>query len=605
MSTFTPVTKVVPRPKESLLLFAKEHKIAPESIDFDLIDCHTYYQAPKIKEWILLEEPLESAFEEKLIRSELLKLRQSYEIRIRPVASDSTLLHCAIALAANPSKSKITAIIKAGSIIPASSGALELLKNEIQKKKLRAGLMIALFEPYLDEELQEMLQKYAAQTLSKDIRINAGESPAPIAQEDDHIIYHYDKKERNENRFLDGVEAGDLIAEYVKPKKGKHGRNCAGAFIEVPDPKTKYEGYLAPDVDTVERHEDEKSVTFFAKRSGYVKNERGVLKISTEVSLESASFRQTGAIDPGQEKEITVNIKNRKSELDAVGSGVNIDVKELNVEGTIGANTTIKASELNVGEQTHRSAKLEAMEHAVIKLHRGTLKAKTAEIDILETGSVNADDVSVNKMLGGEITAQRVVIKELISNATVTASESIEVHHIFGEDNTLIIDPHCIASYHERIDALQKDIKAKESTYETLTQTHTTQSEAHRARAPRIRSFQKKVLAATQAGKPPLKADVARIKQYKQEALKLEEEGKQITQNTQELQSMREELHKLYEADLHAKIMMKSDYNGHTKIIFVDPKTEQQYMMTPEGSRPVIYLKQEGDKKVIAWDFLL
>ena len=86
---------------------------------------------------------------------------------------------------------------------------------------------------------------------------------------------------------------------------------------------------------------------------------------------------------------------------------------------------------------------------ANIKLHRGRLKAKTARIEILETGSVIAEEVHVNKMLGGEIIAHRVSVDELISNATITALESIKILNIFGTNNHLIIDAKKIEGYQQ------------------------------------------------------------------------------------------------------------------------------------------------------------
>ena len=68
-------------------------------------------------------------------------------------------------------------------------------------------------------------------------------------------------------------------------------------------------GYLQCD-STVLKRESNDNITYFAKTAGYVKNERGLLSISKELLLTSASFKGTGSIETGKEKEIVVNRNN-------------------------------------------------------------------------------------------------------------------------------------------------------------------------------------------------------------------------------------------------------------------------------------------------------
>jgi hypothetical protein len=400
--------------------------------------------------------------------------------------------------------------------------------------------------------------------------------------------------------MIDGVDENELILEYIKPKRGETGRTCSGQIIEVREPTCKYASYITVD-DNIIKKEDDDSIKYFSKIPGYVKRKGGNISISNEVSLKSASFKDTGSIDPGEDKDIVVNIQGKETHEDSIGSGVNIDVKELNVDGTIGSNVTVKANDLNVGEQTHRNSQLEAVEHADIKLHRGKLKAKTAKIDILETGTVVAEEVYVKKMLGGEITAHKVVVDELISNTVITALDSIEILSIFGTHNKLIIDPNMIDSYHEKIDALQKEIKALQRDFKEAQIEYLKKHTSYKKLAPRIKTFQKKVLAATQAGKNPMKADIIRIKQYKKEAAILKEQAQALADDEQKIANLNEDLQKLYDADIHAKVIHKGTYDGHTKVIFVDTKTSQEYSITPDKKMQTIFLEKIGQEKKISW----
>ncbi|MEA1920040.1 MAG: flagellar assembly protein A [Campylobacterota bacterium] len=602
MTKFTPVIKTATHVQKALTQAAKDRKIPLNKVDFDLLSVQTYFKTPKHPEWTLLDTELERMFNEKTIRSNALELRQEYEIRIRPYESNYLPLTLNMGLAANKTKSKVLALIKSGNILPCVSDIKELVKNEIYRKKLKAGLFIGLFEPGLDESIANFVDNSPCETpLENETRISIALSPGPISPIHDSIIYHYNKQEKSDNTMIDGIDANELIIEYIKPKAGQNGRSCTGQHIEVREPKTDYATFLKSD-ETIIKKDDAKSIFYFSKIPGYVKNEGGNISISNEVSIKAATFRGTGSIDPGKEKDITVNIKGKKSSEDSIGTGVNIDVKELNVDGTIGSNVKVKADALNVGEQTHRNSELEALEHATIKLHRGKLRAKTATIDILETGTVIAEEVKVKKMLGGEIIAHRVVIDELMSNAKITALESIEILSIFGDGNKLYIDPNKIESYHEKIETLVQSINTEEKAFKASQLDYTDRFTKHKNLAPRIKSFQKKVIAATQAGKQAMKADVLRIKQYKKSSEALKEHAQNIAIKGQEIETLKADLEKLYEADIHAKVIHHGVYNGHTQVIFVDTKTGEEYSITPERRYKSIYIDKVGDKKMINWE---
>jgi hypothetical protein len=602
MLHFTPITKTATSVLHTIAIAAKDRKIKPEAIDFDLLSFQTFFKAPQYPEWTLLEAPLETLFEESMIRSSALELRQEYEIRLRPYDPHYLPLKLDMSLASNKTKSKVVAIIKPGTILPCVSDIKELIKAEIYRKKLKAGLYIALFEADLDREIEAFIAASPCEEpLSQEMRITVALSPAPLAPVHDSIVYHYDKKEKNANQLIDGVDANELIIEYIKPQAGKSGRSCNGKAIEVREPSTKHAHYLQID-ETLLKREDPKSIYYFSKIAGYVKNHRGQISISNEVSLKSASFKETGSIDPGKDRDVTVKIEKTKSSEDAVGTGVRIDVKELNVQGTVGSNVIVRANELSIGDQTHRNSTLEAVENATIKLHRGKLKAKTATIEVLETGIIIADEVKVKKMLGGEIIAKRVFVDELISNAKIVASERIEILSIFGNGNKLYIDPNKIEGYHEEIQKLQEQIKTDQKSLKASQLEYLNKHTAHKALTPRIKSFQKKIIAATQSGKPPLKADVIRIKQYKHNSELLKAQAQQITQHEQELQNLETALEKLYDADLHAKVIHKGVYDGQTQVIFVDTQTAQEYAITPDTRMQSIFLSKVGDDKMINWE---
>lgn len=600
MANFTAFKKISSNIRETLSEVAKEKRLKLEDIDFDVLSVITLVQSPEYVEWTIIEDPIEKVFDEEALRSNALLIKQEYKIVVRPYLQDVRLQGIKIEIASNKAKSKVVATFKKGSLFSCDPNLAKLLKREINKRKLRLGLLIGHFEDTLNSMILKLIKAVKCDvTLPKDIRITIAKSPGAEFPIDDSIILHYENL-NEQSSMIDGVDPDVLVFEYIKPKKGLNGRACTGSFITVPEPENKYSKYK-PDIKTIKIQDDEKSVKYYSIIDGYVKNVSSVISISQEISISSASFRDTGSIETGDNKDISVNINNKNSSDDAVGSGVNIDVKELNVEGTIGSNVKIKANDLKIGEQTHRNSKLEAVENAKVHLHRGKLKAKTAEIEILENGTVQADDVYVKKMLGGEIIGHRVVVEELTSNTVVIASESIEIHSITGDHNKLIINPDKIETYHEKVEEFKENIKEKNAELKEIKDKHDEKLSQHHEQLDRVKTFQKRVVSATKAGKTPVKADLMRVKLYKEEAVRLTEESKYIKTLENQLTETSYELEKLYEAELHAKIINKSVYDGRTQVVFVDVKTLKEYSMSPSGEYAELFLVADGDEKKISW----
>ncbi|MEA1982809.1 MAG: flagellar assembly protein A, partial [Campylobacterota bacterium] len=430
MTHFSSFKKLSTDVKQTLSEAAKDRKISLKEVDFDLLKVETLVKTPKHKEWTIVEEPLEKLFEEKLLRSTLLEVRQEYTIRIKPTEISPLFKDVMMEIQVNKIKSKAIVLFKKGSVFPDTPQLAKKIRNEIYKRKLLLGFVVQHYENSLNSNILKFSKLIKPQVpLAKEIKFSICTSTLPLAAVDDDVVLHYKNKTQEDSSLITGVDVDDLVFEYIKPQKGRNGRGCHANQITIPEPKVTHIHH-APDPETIRIEEDERSIKYYAKRDGYFKNENGIIKISQEISLSSASFKDTGSINANNNQEISLNIAKTHHSKDAVGSGVNINLKEVNVEGTVGSNASVKAVDLSVGEQTHRNSQLEAVEHAKVKLHRGKLKAKTAQIEILENGTVEAEEVNVEKMLGGEIIAKRVFIKELTSNTTIIASESIEILHI-------------------------------------------------------------------------------------------------------------------------------------------------------------------------------
>lgn len=597
MPNFTPVTKITTNVTKELTEFAKNNKLESKDIDFDILKCETFYSTPKNKEFELLADPLESIISDKELHSLGVELRQEYQIKILPKLPENKNFKFNFSISADKYKSQIYVIVKTDSSFVPNKVSQKLIVEAINKKKLRSGLYINICEGLMQKEILKLLHLVKAKgLLQKPHKMLVGSCATPVDAVNDGVILHYNKKEKKDNQLIDGVLENELVIKYIKPKKGLNGRSCNGKFIEINEPVVKYNTSVTID-NSIRQEENEKTIKYYALNAGFVKRVNKVFTISNSLELKSASFKGTGSIEAGDDKDVDVTVNQKESGLDAIGSGVTIDVNKLVVKGTVGASAKIVANELTVDAQTHSKSKIEVSDKATIHLHRGDLKCKEAAIEILETGRVEADIVRVNQMLGGEIIGHKVYINTLIANANIIASELIEINNIQSRDNHLTIDPHIIPSYHDKIESLEANVKeCKQKIFDDENELAPLQK-AFAERSVRIKEFQKRIAQATKAGKKPNKADMIRITQFKKESEKLKFLHNEIKEVYAKIEEYRLELDKLYEADVHAKIVYHGTYDGYTKIKFVDSKTKEEYNMLPDSMMKTISLVKSGDEE--------
>jgi hypothetical protein len=597
MSAFVPITLISSNVTQDLKKIALEKRIAVEKLDFDLLSYETYFKESMDEEWQLLRESnLLSQTTEVELRSPHFQIRQEYQIHIR-LLKPHPYLDLNFSIATDKTKSKAIAIINPASKIPLKKGVQEWLKEAIVRKQLRHGLLIGLYDLDLDREINRLIIKIQKEgPLAFLYRLPIGEFFLPIAPINDKVILHY--KELNKTKSLiEGVNPGDLILEYLLPKYGRDGRACTGEHIAVPDPIVKYATYILIDPETIRAEEDEESIRFYTTVSGFVERKQGIFFISQELQIENASLKKTGSIETGWDKDVSLRINKKVDSEDAVGMGVNIDVQKLDMSGTVGSNAKIQACEVNIGAQTHKKSHINVSEIANIHLHRGNLKAKEANITILEAGKVEADIIRIKKMMGGEIIAREIHIETLYSNARVIALESITIQNIEGEGNNLIIDPLAIENYNYQISELEMNIRDKNSKIQVESKDFIARKLKLKEQNERIQQIQERVLAKQKKGEIPLRADLVRLQQYKTEAEQLKEFADIIKEHEASLQQLEEKLEKLYEADLHAVVTHYGVYNGHNRILFIDPKTHKEYGITPEGKATHVRLQKEDDEK--------
>jgi len=434
---------------------ANKNGIALSSLDFEILEIKTFIRTNKDKiesDWeeIAINE-LHELDDAAAILNKNYQIKQTYEVEIFTKNENDIFKNFHAAVGANATKCKIYLSIKEGSEIPTASKIEDEFLKYINKSKVRAGILVGIFDKMVFDIISRVsatakvdgIVKYDK---SQTILIAEGYEPTPTIN--DAFIKHYEKKSTvGENEkidyakrgFIHSVLEGETLMEYIKPQKGKAGRNCRGEFMEPAEPLVKYAPNFVVD-DTIEIVESKESSLYRAKVSGYVSFEAGKYQIKSELDVKEVTFKSTGSILTGLGSDVSINVKENDYQKDAIGTGVEVEVSEIDIKGNVGPNSKVHANRATVQGQTHKTSKMHAND-LTINIHKGFASGDSVKIMRLEHGIVEGKRVEVEQAIGGTIKAKDVQIGLCVSYVKATASKSIEIIKLQGSENVFTIDP--------------------------------------------------------------------------------------------------------------------------------------------------------------------
>jgi hypothetical protein len=442
---------------KELFKIAKSYEMEAELLDFNLLDVQTYtriYDGTKETEWEEISTEESRNFnDESLLLNPHFQIKQTYEIEVfsKKPAKEDHYRDLKLAVGANATKCKVYLSIAQGSKVEYMPHFEQDLLNMINTKKVRAGILVYMF----DSMVENVASKISARvriaeklTFEQSETHLIAEGYEPTATINDDLILHYEnKKEVDENErvdyasrgFIQSVKEGELLIEYIKAKMGKPGRNCRGEYMEPKEPVVSHEPTFHVS-DNIKVVEDEESIKYYAKENGYIAFEDNTYMIKKEVDVDAISFKTTGSIDSGVDSDVNIVVKEVDAIKDAIGSGMKVEVTEIEIDGNVGSNASVVAKKANIGGQTHKTAKITADE-LEINVHKGEAYGKNVHITRLEHGIVEGDVVEVAQAVGGNIRAQEIEIGICASHVKATATRKIEIKKMLGSENTFTIDP--------------------------------------------------------------------------------------------------------------------------------------------------------------------
>ncbi|SFP38153.1 flagellar assembly protein A [Hydrogenimonas thermophila] len=607
---FTPFVIKTDNISQALHNAAKKYSLSTARLDFILLSYHTLVKMdPNDPDWTEIEHRDWNNFNQpKIILNPNVLIKQTYEIEIIKHKEEPWCRDLQLHIMTNKEKNRISAILKAGSKLIETEDLFNKLKNNIHKQMMRAGMLIELWEVDYDNALNEICAQVRVNKqylVPEDIKFDVAQCYPSIQSIDSQLIMHYKNKQDSVDQndridyskrgYVQAVEKGEMIIEYIKAKSGIPGRNCKGEFIPVAPPKDKERPNFNVS-DNIAVIEDESKIIYKAQRGGYVVFNNNTYDIQDEMQIDEVSFKKTGSIDAGVETEVKLHIHEKDAIKDAIGTGLEVEAEEVKVEGNVGASSKVTGEKVYIGGQTHKTSEIFA-KYAKINVHKGFLRTETAEVTRLEGGKVEARHVKVQQAIGGEIKAMDIVINKIGSNVKLYAISSIEIEDMLGENNKIVIDANEIPVYNKELTELKEKKEKLKKKIRKIEEELSKLNKIKEKSEPAVKTLKQKIVQDKAKGIKPQTSFIIKIKQFQQLIEKVEEKNLEYTHLKDEMKIINTKLLTYQEMVLNAKIINRGVWKDFTEVEYqlLNPPQRITYYPKAGEKNQELYLKEQDD----------
>jgi len=604
-------TQYVPR---ELLSLASSYGISADKLDFNILEIQTFIRINKDTQETDWEEispyELYEIDDKTALLNPNFQIKQVYEVEFIPKDTENDLYSGFYsAVGVNGSKCKVYLSIKEGSVLKYNPSLEQDLRLLINKKKIRAGILVNIFDEMLENTISKMsanVQVQESVKFDKNQTILIAQSLEPTKTLNDELTLHYDKKEEIDDNtridyakrgFIKSVNKDELLIEYIKAQKGKSGRNCKGEFLKPKEPEITNAPTFQIN-DTISKKETNTNIEYRANENGYITLEGNMYLIKSEMDVGEISFRTTGDINASLDSDVAMTVTETDAIKDAIGSGVNVEISEITVEGNVGSKARVNAVKATIEGQTHRTAQVRA-DVLRINAHKGSAYGKNIMITRLEHGTVEGDIVSISQAMGGKIRAKEITIEVCNSNVHATASRFIEINKLEGQENIFTIDPLLKRDDDEDVRDNKDDIKDLKRSINDIKVEIQKYQQLVKENTPAFNDLKKRLLHYKKNG---IKMPSSFVKKYKQfQKIKEHLDGikDESIKKSDQLTLLTTKTASYQDSIFDAKIINRDKWIGHNELKFklVDPPIELSFN-PPEGSPNMVFGLVEVDEGI-------
>lgn len=587
---------------------AKETGMPVADIDFDVIKTTTHVSMAGGSEAIGDGEA--DLSDEKMLLNPDLVIRQIYEVSVHPMSKKKDF-NLVMQMTVNKAHSRAKGIIKKESRFVYSPILEDTLIKEINKRKLRNGMLIDLFDEKMKDGIKKLATKVRVKDhLEEDFVLELCQWIDPVPTVNDAIKLHESKDKTKEDEsakrvdyrergYITTIEEGEVAAEYIKPRQGIPGRNFRGEFIPSPEPTVRNEPKFVVDTQTVDINETVEKIQYIAKTKGYVRLDDKELRISDTLEITEATFRSTGNINAEQDKDIKIALKGKDKHEDNIGPNTKIEASEIIVDGSVANSAEVRAERISIGGQTHKTSKIYGKDVS-IDIHKGYLEGKTVHIRQLANGEVVGDDIYIDQMIGGTVRGKKIEIGHLFSNARIIASQEIVLtKELKGSDNHFIIEPAATKADREKIEGFVDRVKELQSKIDAAQKKLLEKQRQVRQASESTAQLKELILQAKKEGRKPSQVHIDRYKKF----MEVMNEVKDIQDEVEILQEKmgkeKDEITLAQDAALHARIINMKDWKTHNKIYYklIDPPETIEYIPKVGMKASALQLRMVGESE--------
>jgi len=584
---------------------ARSYSIDVKTLDYKILSYKTFYKkvdSPRYKE--LQEIDREKFFRVENILNPEIEILQKLKIEV--YQKNSSRFPIKISIGGNKSLTKVVATIKKQDEVNYFDGLEGEILAELDKKKAKLKIMLGCFDEEMRSEVKKLVSFIRVhKKIEENVNIVLCQAYEMQKQTAGEIIYKFREKKEDSGQkidhsnkgFMHTVKTGDVMIEVLQPKEGRAGRDCRGDIIAFKEVELSTE---IPDIkasEDIECKELDDKILYIANRSGFINEPNpNEFEISDELIVDEMSFRTTGSIEAGKDKDIKIDIKGNDSMSDAIGAGVHIETSEVKAEGNVGNGAIVKAQVIEIGGQTHQSSKLYGGDVSV-NLHKGLVDGENITIDLLEGGKVVGDIVRIKKASGGEIEAREVYIDTVLSNVTVTASHHIELNKVEGSGNKFIIDSKVQRDFKEKVETIKKDISDIKTNMELSTKKlKQIKAKIHNEKETMIK-IHDRIKELRAGGTKPPSSLVAKMRENQNRVKEHNLLLKELKDAKMQNEALEEDLTSLQSSVFDAKVINNSTWREFNEVIFrvISPPIDASHLLKDGETAHEITLQTAED----------
>ncbi|PAF46968.1 hypothetical protein BKH46_05895 [Helicobacter sp. 12S02634-8] len=392
-----------------------------------------------------------------------------------------------------------------------------------------------------------------------------------------------DKGTKAPKNSLFGTSPDVSIAEYIKPIKGKNGRNLKGLYIKIDIKDIDQMPPLSYNKNFIQREETSEKIVFKSLINGYVKIENDTIIFNTDYEFTSMKTTNAPMLLGGVESGITLVIKSEDEFSDAVGSNMILEASKIQIIGSVGENVTLSAQEISIQGQTHQSTTIKAQE-AKVTTHKGRFLGEHFSVRNLDTGFIQASDCSIEVASGATIYAKKIAIKTLKSNNKLHFSQECELQEIQGGENRFVISSGADIKTKQVMEFIHKKIALLKSKMHTIAQEYqlfVTKAKKNKPIIDKIKSADKTTQIAMLAENDIKRtydqfiAHIKKLKVLKRELIGFQNNIKDLNASLLEIEN----------ETLGARILAKSEWRFENEVIYHQdyPKPNDEILILADG----------------------